>query len=228
MIECEVLNPYSNPSVLAESQCFKVRYPPRALEFDLLMISISFSKCVQVEGDLFVTYWSYLVIRIIADLFPVSIITLLNTAIIIATRETSSGRADVGRQLAWGAVGWFLFVTVLGLCGVHNDITVPVIVCIIAWLIAAIILVFAKNMPLSPPEWWWHTKSGMMAIPLSAIRKYGLEIAALTVVAVVLGAFWSVIDTYQPLHLLNLNENDAPLAIKLSIARNVILLVPRH
>lgn len=24
MIECEVLNPYSNPSVLAESQCFKV------------------------------------------------------------------------------------------------------------------------------------------------------------------------------------------------------------
>lgn len=183
-----------------------------------------FSFVLQVEGDLFVTYWSYLVIRIIADLFPVSIITLLNTAIIIATRETSSGRADVGRQLAWGAFGWFLFVTALGIFGVHSDITAPVILCIITWITAAIILVFAKNMPLSPPEWWWHTKSGMMAIPLSAIRKYGLEIAALTVVAVVLGAFWSVIDTYQPLHLLNLNEDNAPLAIKLAIASKFFIL----
>lgn len=180
---------------------------------------------LQVEGDLFVTYWSYLGIRIFADLFPVSIITLLNTAIIIATRETSTGRADVGRQLAWGAVGWFFFVAALGFCGVHDDITAPVIVCIITWIIAAIILVFAKKMPLSPPEWWWHTKSGMMAIPLSAIRKYGLEIGALTVVAVVLGAFWSVIDTYQPLHLINLDKIDAPLAIKLSIASKLVPII---
>lgn len=159
-----------------------------------------------------------MLIRIIADLFPVSIITLLNTAIIVATRETSSGRSDVGRQLAWGAVGWFLFVVILGACGIHGDITVPVIICIILWLIAAVLIAVDKTLPLSPPEWWWHTKIGMMAIPLSAIRKYGLEIAALTIVAVILGGFWSVIDTYQPLHLVHLDKADAPLVIKLAIA----------
>lgn len=39
--------------------------------------------------------------------------------------------------------------------------------------------------------------SGMLAIPMSAIRKYGPEIAAITLVAVALGVFWSIIDSYQ-------------------------------
>lgn len=50
----------------------------------------------QIEGDIEVTYWSYLLIRSLADIFPVSIIFLLNTAIIIATRETSTGRSEIG------------------------------------------------------------------------------------------------------------------------------------
>lgn len=61
---------------------------------------------LQLEGDIDVTYWSYLLIRSIADIFPVSIIVLLNTAVIIATRETSTGRSEIGRQLAWGALAW--------------------------------------------------------------------------------------------------------------------------
>lgn len=44
----------------------------------------------------------------------------------------------------------------------------------------------------------------MMAIPLSAIRKYTPEIIALSVLAIVLGAFWSIVDTYQPSYLLDL------------------------
>lgn len=158
-------------------------------------------------------------IRLVADLFPVSIITLLNTAIIIATRECSTGRADFGRQLAWGALGWFILVSVLVATGIHGDIQLPVCLCAALWITAAVVLVLSSSLPLSPPEWWWHTKIGMMAIPLSAIRKYGLEIAALTIVAIILGAFWSIIDTYQPLHLLKLNEDEAPRAIKLAIAR---------
>lgn len=47
-----------------------------------------------------------------------------------------------------------------------------------------------------------------MAIPLSAIRKYTPEIIALSFVAIVLGAFWSVIDTYQPGHLLDLRPEN--------------------
>lgn len=49
----------------------------------------------------------------------------------------------------------------------------------------------------------------MMAIPLSAIRKYTPEIVALSVVAIVLGAFWSIVDTYQPPYLLELQPSNA-------------------
>lgn len=164
-----------------------------------------------------VTYWSYLAIRSLADIFPVSIICLLNTAIIIATRETSTGRSEIGRQLAWGAFGWSIFPLILGIAGIHGDLLIPVIICIILWVIAAIILLFAKNIPLSPPEWWWHTKIGMMAIPLSAIRKFTPEIIALSIVAIILGAFWSIIDTYQPAHLLDLDKSDAPAVIKFAL-----------
>lgn len=84
----------------------------------------------------------------------------------------------------------------------------PVIVFDVFVLAAAVILIMAKQMPVSPPEWWWHTKSGMLAIPMSAIRKYGPEIAAIAFVAIVLGIFWSVIDSYQPWHLLGLEDPD--------------------
>lgn len=47
-----------------------------------------------------------------------------------------------------------------------------------------------------------------MAIPLSAIRKYTPEIIALSFVAIVLGAFWSIVDTYQPSHLLDLRPEN--------------------
>lgn len=161
---------------------------------------------MQIIGDIEVTYWSYLLIRSIADIFPVAIITLLNAAVIIATRETSKCRSDIGRKLAWGALGWGLTAFIVGLTEVNGFILVPVNWCIILWVVAAIILLCSTNMPLSPPEWWWHTKSGMLAIPLSAIRKYGPEITALTIVALILGAFWSVIDTYQPIHLINMDE----------------------
>lgn len=56
-----------------------------------------------------------------------------------------------------------------------------------------------------------------MAIPLNAIRKYTPEIIALSVVAIVLGAFWSIIDTYQPSYLLELHEKHAQFVIKFAL-----------
>lgn len=172
---------------------------------------------VQIIGDPELTFWSYLIIRSVADILPATAVMLLNTAIIIATRETSSGRGDVGRQLAWASLGWAVFPLVLGLCGVHGELIVSVSVFAVCMLVAAIVLLLAKQMPLSPPEWWWHTKSGMLAIPLSAIRKYGPEIAAVTLVATVLGVFWSVIDTYQTWHLLGLEEESGRSVLKYSL-----------
>lgn len=64
-------------------------------------------------------------------------------------------------------------------------------------------------MPLTPPEWWWHTKLGMLAIPMSAIRKYAPEVYALGFVSIVLGMLWSAVDQYQWWHLFELaTENE--------------------
>lgn len=62
-----------------------------------------------------------------------------------------------------------------------------------------------------------------MAIPLSAIRKYTPEIIALSFVAIVLGAFWSIIDTYQPPYLLDLHQNVTHLQHNANNATNLEL-----
>ncbi|XP_055693493.1 uncharacterized protein LOC129795946 [Lutzomyia longipalpis] len=184
MVECEVHDPYDNPgSVLAESQCIKVIGNPSE------------------------TFWMYLIIRSVADIFPTAAIALLNAAIVIATRETSSGRGDFGRQMAWGSLGWAIFAPIMGAIGHPADIPIyfiPFIVFVSLMVLAALVILLATAMPLSPPEWWWHTKSGMLAIPMSAIRKYAPETGALLFVTIVLGIFWSAIDSYQAWHIIEL------------------------
>lgn len=93
-----------------------------------------------------------------AEIFPTAAVTLLNAAIIVATRETSTGRGDVGRQLAFGSLGWATFPFIIGMCGIQGQLLWPVVVFAVSMIIAAIILIVAQNMPVSPPEWWWHTK----------------------------------------------------------------------
>lgn len=53
-------------------------------------------------------------------------------------------------------------------------------------------------MPLSPPEWWWHTRCGLLALPMSSVRKYGWEVAGLGIILFLLGVFWSSIDAFLP------------------------------
>lgn len=53
-------------------------------------------------------------------------------------------------------------------------------------------------MPLSAPEWWWHTATGALAVPLSAVRRYGAETAAVAAVVALLGALCTTIDSYVP------------------------------
>lgn len=64
MVLCEIYNPYNNQdSLLKTSQC----------------------------GYNNISFWLYLFIRSIADMFPAAAATLLATAAVIATRETSTG-----------------------------------------------------------------------------------------------------------------------------------------
>ncbi|XP_075160053.1 major facilitator superfamily domain-containing protein SP1173 [Haematobia irritans] len=174
MIECHLQDPYHTKGSL-----------------------MAHTECVKTEGDIDVTYGGYITIRILGDIFALASFTLLNTAIVIAVRETSEGRGEVCRQYAWGALGYVVLFSPLKLIFADGaGVDVVLIVMIICFLIGSIVLLCATQMPLSPPEWWWHTKTGMLVYPMSAIRKYSPEIFVLTLVAILFGTFWGSIHSY--------------------------------
>lgn len=112
MVECEVLQPHEERSILADSSCY-IKKP----------------------------LYTYVTLRLLAELFPVTIHVLLNVATIVATRETSIGRGNVGHQLAFNAVGVLVFSTLLGslnhAANVANYV-LPIVTCSIAFLAAAV------------------------------------------------------------------------------------------
>lgn len=198
-IECDLKDPYVVPgSILAESQCS------------------------QPSGLAELTFWTYLVIRSIADIFPTTAVALIDAAVVIATRETSSGRGDVGRQLAFGSLGFALFGPLTGylstlLQGVNVTYYLPILIHAGLMILVGIVALAANNMPLSPPEWWWHTRSGMLALPMSAIKRYGSETAALVVVLMVMGTFWSAMDSYLPLYLQKLGGDGLSIGVAMTV-----------
>lgn len=70
---------------------------------------------------------------------------LLGAACVIATRETSLGRGDVGRQLAFGTIGLAIFPPLAGLAAeqlTENPYLVPFILHAVFMIIGALILLF--------------------------------------------------------------------------------------
>ncbi|XP_076624845.1 uncharacterized protein LOC143343638 isoform X2 [Colletes latitarsis] len=199
-IECDLVDPYTLPdSVLVESQC---------QEAD--------------EDWSHLVFWTYLAIRSAADIFPTTAVALIDAAVVIATRETSCGRGDVGRQLAFGSLGFAIFGPLTGyLCTLIDNLNsfyyLPIGLHAGFMLLAALVALCANGMPLSPPEWWWHTRSGMLALPMSAIKRYGSETAALVIVLIVMGTFWSAMDSYLPLHLQKLGGNELPIGVAMTV-----------
>lgn len=177
-VRCQVLDPYDEPDgVLADAECRLV------------------------IGDPTSSFWAYFILRSIADIWPTAALALLSTACVIATRETSLGRGDVGRQIAFGTLGLAIFPPLAGLAADQMPDTpylVPFILHAIFMILAALILVFDSHMPLSTPEWWWHTATGVLALPMNVVRRYGAETAAVFVVVALLGILWSGIDAYLP------------------------------
>ncbi|KOB69195.1 Macrophage MHC class I receptor 2-like protein, partial [Operophtera brumata] len=116
-------------------------------------------------------------------------------------RLTSLGRGDVGRQLAFGTLGLAIFPPLAGLAVEsmpENPFLVP-------------------NMPLSTPEWWWHTATGLLTMPMNAVRRYGAETAAVFAVVALLGTLCSGIDTYLPWTVLELNGTIPEVGLTLTI-----------
>lgn len=100
----------------------------------------------QIIGDVDLTVWSYFTLRLIAGIFPLAVLVLLDTSILIATRETSSGRGDVGHQLAWGSLGWALFAPIVSLFDISPDVPylLPFAVGVTLIIISALILLFSS------------------------------------------------------------------------------------
>ncbi|XP_011297698.1 uncharacterized protein SP1173 [Fopius arisanus] len=218
---------------IAESHCripndLEIRYNGSCtVECDLLdpsMLQVNIdteNQCSQVAGDPEMTFWMYITIRSLADIFPTAGVALIDAAMVIATRETSCGRGDVGRQLAFGSLG---FATFGSLSGYLNTLTsprppylLPIVLHVVLMVLTAVVSLSSSGMPLSPPEWWWHTRSGMLAVPMSAVKRYGSETAALVLVMMILGTFWSAMDSYLPLHLSNLQADALTVGVVLTV-----------
>ncbi|XP_014486309.1 PREDICTED: uncharacterized protein LOC106750455 isoform X2 [Dinoponera quadriceps] len=207
-IECDLIDPYTLPgNVLAESQCQPFG------DWAVASCNGQFGcrPCV----------WIYLAVRI-ADIFPTTAVALIDAAVVIATRETSCGRGDVGRQLAFGSLGFALFGPLAGYLSVLTSnigpaYWLPLVLHAVMMILAAVVALSANDMPLSPPEWWWHTRSGMLALPMSAVKRYGCETAALFFVLLALGTFWSVMDSYLPLHLQRLGGDELSIGVAMTV-----------
>lgn len=93
-----------------------------------------------------VPYETYYPLRIVAEIFPIVIHMLLNIAIVIATRETSVGRGNVGHQWAFYPIGVLVFSTVLGLINHAVDITqfwIPMITFSVTMFVCAIVVLMS-------------------------------------------------------------------------------------
>ncbi|KAF9410041.1 hypothetical protein HW555_010758 [Spodoptera exigua] len=195
-VRCQVLDPYDEPDgVLADAECRLV------------------------IGDPSYTFWTYLIIRILSDIWPTAALALLGTACVIATRETSLGRGDVGRQLAFGTLGLAIFPPLAGLAAEQMPDTpflIPFVLHAVFMGIGALILLFDSHMPLSTPEWWWHTATGVLAMPMNTVRRYGAETAAVFAVVALLGTLWSAIDAYLPWTVQELNGTVTEMGLTLT------------
>lgn len=104
---------------------------------------------------------------------------------------------------AFGSLGFALFGPLSGylatLLGPSPHYYAPLAIHGLLVLMAACIALTAESMPLAPPEWWWHTRSGVLSLPMSAIKRYGGETSALFIVLILAGSLWSAMDTYLPM-----------------------------
>ncbi|XP_055530508.1 uncharacterized protein LOC129721676 isoform X2 [Wyeomyia smithii] len=185
VIECSLQKPYeSNTSLLYETNC---------------------DGDEDNDGDDDMgdsTYYFYLSIRSLLDFFLLAALTLFNTIIVIVTRDPSTGVADFGRQLVWGAIGWIVFF--------NDDYEQPYFLFILLNTTAAIILLSPLKMDLSPPEHWWRFKTTpQKCFSAAAFVKYAKKCWLPFLITLGLGSLWSIIDSIDETHMIDIpTESD--------------------
>lgn len=66
--------------------------------------------------------------------------------------------------------------------------------------------VIFRKLPLTPSDWWWHTKCGMLAIPMSALKRYKWVITAIATSAFILGVLWFGQEAYRQIFSMDFIE----------------------
>lgn len=131
-VVCKIVDPYnSTNSLLKVSQCGYINvsfYAYLILRFVIVLLEIFYKIC------------DY---RALGDLFTAAAVALLSTSVVIATRETSTGRGDVGKQFAAGALGLGICALLIGGVAKGHFLGGLLAFCAL-FLIAALILIFDK------------------------------------------------------------------------------------
>lgn len=73
-------------------------------------------------------------------------------------------------------------------------------------LIQTVNFLLFRKLPLTPSDWWWHTKCGMLAIPMSALKRYKWVIASIALSAFILGGLWHVQEAFRHLFSIDIIE----------------------
>uniref|UniRef100_A0A1B6CZA8 Major facilitator superfamily associated domain-containing protein n=2 Tax=Clastoptera arizonana TaxID=38151 RepID=A0A1B6CZA8_9HEMI len=153
------------------------------------------SQCKHTVGDPNLTFWLYLIIRSVADIFPTTAFALLISCLSIAARE----KVDlIGQQLLFAVVGFSIVPYIV--LKISDFITedLPVHVMFISFaalnLISALIIIFARSLPLSPVDYHLHSGTGHLTL-----KGAGGETASLMFVLMLFGVLRSALDVYFPL-----------------------------
>ncbi|CAB3359026.1 Hypothetical predicted protein [Cloeon dipterum] len=143
-----------------------------------------------------VTFWSYLLARSVADIFPVAALPLADTMVVVLSSVHNS---DVGRELSFGALGAAVITPLVSVL-VHYEITpwqntpsaLPILVFAMLSLLAALVLSWVKL-----PSVWYSRRMELGERPSVKVTNPG-EAVVLLFVLLLLGIFWGALETYFP------------------------------
>lgn len=161
---------------------------------------LTVSQCRHTIGDPELTFWSYLILRSIADIFPTTALALLISCLAVGTRETPHFMC---RPLVFGAIGFGLFPLIADIAfavlpSELDEYFINFGSFGILSLISTLILIFNRSLPLSPVDYHLHSGTGQLTL-----QGAGGETAALMVILMLLGIFWSALDSYFPWFVLS-------------------------
>ncbi|KAF4526631.1 hypothetical protein B566_EDAN015401 [Ephemera danica] len=170
-----------------------------------------------------VTFWSYLLARSVADIFPAAALPLADTLVVVLARDHHS---DVGRELAWGAMGAGLLVPAV--CAlVMADITpwpeTPSALPILAFAFLSLLAAAALS-GVRLQSAWYSRRLEIGGRPGPRVSHTGEAVALLAVLAV-LGFFWGALDSYLPWILWDASSGSV-MFLAVTVSLGTLLAVP--